>query len=140
MLLWVSGTTQDSLCVTCLSLPSDVKADVSLEGKASAQSLLTSYCRFCWHRTERIRMIMLPSSGPKSTQFFRNFDNDSYFDTDNILHQGRKNPGRQVAMTPRKFVVAPCTFDSNYSWFIYVFPVLKFPSEYDCVTHLVILN
>jgi hypothetical protein len=49
-----------------------------------------------------------------------------------------KNPGCQVAMVPRKFVVAPCIFNSNNSWFMWVFAILKFPAEYDCIIHLLI--
>jgi hypothetical protein len=49
--------------------------------------------------------------------------------------QGRTNPGCQVAMAPRKFVVVPCIPDSNYSWFIYVFAILKFPAEYASLTY-----
>jgi hypothetical protein len=39
-------------------------------------------------------------------------------------------------MAPRKFMMVPCIFDSNYSWSMNVFAILKFLSEYDCVTDL----
>jgi hypothetical protein len=41
-------------------------------------------------------------------------------------------------MASRKFVVAPCVFDSKYSWFMYVFAILEFSAEYDYVTHKLI--
>jgi hypothetical protein len=41
-------------------------------------------------------------------------------------------------MASRKFVVVPCIFNSNYSCFMYVFAVLKYLAEYDCVLHVLI--
>jgi hypothetical protein len=35
--------------------------------------------------------------------------------------QNRTNLRCQVAMVPRKFMMAPCIFNSNNSWFVYVF-------------------
>jgi len=41
-------------------------------------------------------------------------------------------------MAPRKFMVAPCIFDSCYSWFVYICVILKLPAEYDYIIHLLI--
>jgi hypothetical protein len=57
---------------------------------------------------------------------------------ESTLTQGRTHPGRQVAVSPRKFVVAPCIFDSNYSWFVYDFAGLKF-SEFNPAFALVLI-
>lgn len=57
-------------------------------------------------------------------------------DRENILNQGRTSPRCQITMAHRKFMMVPCIFNSKYSWFMCVFAVLKFPAEYDCVTHM----
>jgi hypothetical protein len=54
---------------------------------------------------------------------------------DCLLH-GRTNPRHQITMAPRKFMVTPCIFNSNHSWPMCVFAILKFMAQYDCIIHL----